>query len=192
MGAFAAVVLAGGTGTRLGGADKAALTYAGRPLLEHALAAVDGATETVVVAPSVPTSRPVRFVLEEPPRGGPVAGLFAGRDALRPAPPHLVVLAVDMPLVDRATVNRLLRAAAGHDGAFLTDDDGRRQLAGALDVTALDRVRPDEVRGLPLRSLWSELDVVDVPALGREWRDVDTWSDLADLASEDAARGRPE
>jgi len=139
---YAAVVLAGGTAARLDGIDKAGVEYAGRTLLEHALAAVAGAAETVVVGDHVPTSRPVTFTREDPPYGGPAAGLLAGRDALAVTPARLFVLAVDMPLVGPGAVARLLDAATEHDGAFLTDEDGRRQLAGVVDVAALDRVRP--------------------------------------------------
>ena len=161
---YAAVVLAGGTAARLGGADKAAVEHAGRTLLEHALAAVAGADETVVVGEQVPTSRPVTFTREDPPLGGPVAGLLAGLDALARPPATLVVLAVDMPRVGPATVGRLLAAAAGRDGAFLAGPDGRRQLAGVLDVAALARVRPADPHGAAVHRLLAGLDLATVPA----------------------------
>ena len=178
---YAAVVLAGGTAARLDGADKAGVEYAGRTLLEHALAATAGAAETVVVGDPVPTSRPVSFAREEPAYGGPAAGLLAGRDALAVTPPRLLVLAVDMPRVGPATVTRLLAAAAGHEGAFLTDRGGRRQLAGVVDVAALDRVRPDDAHGLPIHRLLASLDLAAVASLDDEAADVDTWADLRDL-----------
>ena len=174
-------MLAGGTAARLGGADKAGVEHAGRTLLEHALAAVAGAAETVVVGDRVPTSRPVTFTREDPPYGGPAAGLLAGRDALAATPDLLVVLAVDMPLVGTGTVARLLTAATGHDGAFLADRDGRRQLAGVLEVAGLDRVRPEDTHGLPLRRLLESLDLAVVAPDGPEATDVDTWADLRDL-----------
>ena len=98
---YAAVILAGGTAVRMDGVDKAGVEYAGRTLLEHALAAVRGAVEVVVVGDTVPTSRPATFVREDPPHGGPAAGLLAGRDALLATPSYLAVLAVDMPRVTR-------------------------------------------------------------------------------------------
>jgi molybdopterin-guanine dinucleotide biosynthesis protein A len=177
----AAVVLAGGTGARLGGVDKAGIEHAGRTLLEHALAATGGAVETVVVGEPVSTSRPVTFAREDPAYGGPVAGLLAGRDALSRPVPALVVLAVDMPGVTAGTVARLLAASTGHDGAFLTDAGGRRQLAGVLDVAALDAARPDDPHGMPVRRLLGRLDLVDVAARDREGADVDTWENLRDL-----------
>lgn len=173
---LAAVVLAGGTARRLGGVDKASLTYLGQPLLEHALATLTGIDPVVVVGPSRPTSRPVRFTVEEPPSGGPVAGLLAGVAALDLPVRSVVVLAVDMPEVGSGTVARLVNAATGHDGAFLTDGASRYHLAGCLQYDAL--VGAGEQRNRSLRSFLAELDIAGVRAVGREAQDVDTWADL--------------
>lgn len=180
-GGYAAVVLAGGTAARLDGADKAGVELAGRTLLEHALAALPGASEVVVVGEQVPTSRPVTFTREDPPLGGPAAGLYAGIGALARCPGLVVVLAVDMPRVGAGTVARLVAAAAGRDGAVLVGPDGRRQLAAALDTAALGRVRPEEVHGAAVHRLLSALDLAEVPAYGEEAADVDTWADLRRL-----------
>ena len=81
--AFDAVVLAGGTARRLGGVSKPDVELAGRRLLDHALAATAGARRVVVVAPaSVAVPDGVTRTLEDPPHGGPVAGLAAGLAAL--------------------------------------------------------------------------------------------------------------
>ncbi|MEZ0577311.1 molybdenum cofactor guanylyltransferase [Nocardioides sp. MH1] len=183
---FAAIILAGGQATRLGGADKASIEVHGRTLLEHALDAVIDASEVVVVGHSVPTERPVTFVVEDPQYGGPVAGLLTGRDALLRSFPTLAVLAVDMPFLTAATLRRLQDAAVDHDGAVLADPDGRRQLAFVVASAALDRVRPDHEaqHGHALWPMLDQLDVVVVPAHAREHRDVDTWTDLRDLADD--------
>lgn len=178
------VVLAGGTAARLGGTDKAALELDGRTLLDRAVDAFADADTVVVVGPrTVATTRPVTFTREDPPRGGPVAGLLSGIDALTGAPVLVGVLAVDMPHVTAATVQRLRRAAAGRDGAFLVDGDGRRQLAGVLRADRLAAVRPGhgKAHGMSLRALLADLDLAAVPADGAEARDVDTWSDWRDL-----------
>jgi molybdopterin-guanine dinucleotide biosynthesis protein A len=191
MGSFGAVVLAGGRGTRMGGADKATVEYRGRTLLAHALAAVAGAAEVVVVGDPVPltepTPVPVRFVRERPPHGGPAAALLAGRDALGPGTGLLAFLAVDMPHVTAATLERLHSAAAGHDGALLTGAGGRRQLAGVVRGDRLDAVRParGSEAGLPVHRLLAALDLAELPPVGGpedpEGRDVDTWADLEEL-----------
>ncbi len=177
------MLLAGGGGARMAGVDKAGIELGGRTLLEICLDAFVDADEVVVVGLPAPTRRPVTFTREDPPSGGPVAGLLAGAAALRPRPRQIGVLAVDMPRVSARTFVRLREAADGRDGAFLLDPSGRRQLCGVLDPTALARVRPDLGRqhGMPLRALLAGLDLVDVAAVGDEARDIDTWDDLREL-----------
>jgi molybdopterin-guanine dinucleotide biosynthesis protein A len=157
--------------------------YRGRTLLEHAIEAVADAREVVVVGEPVPTSRAVTFTRESPRYGGPVAALLTGRDALLRTPYTLGVLAVDMPAVSPWTFRRLHHAAVGHDGAFLTDADGRRQLAGVLDAERLDAVRPDleAQHDMAMRALLADLDLVLVPPVGDEGHDIDSWADLRDL-----------
>jgi len=187
---FSAVVLAGGTAVRLDGADKASVELHGRTLLTHALDACLDAMEVVVVGDPVPTHRPVTFTREDPRHGGPVAALLTGRDALL-RPVRLVgVLAVDMPQVDPETFTRLRRAIGdgsdARDGAVLVAPDGRHALALVLRTDRLDGVRPtrEEQHGMALRRLLARLDLAEVPAVGREHRDVDTWADLRDLADD--------
>ena len=181
---FCGVVLAGGTAARMDGVDKASVELRGRTLLELAVDAMLDADEVVVVAPdSVPTSRPVTFVCEDPPRGGPVAGLLTGVDALLRRPRLIGVLAVDMPRVTPATMRRLREAADGHDGAFLVDADGRRQLAGVIRADRLAAVRPglEGQHGMALHRLLAPLSLAQVPADGDEAVDIDSWTDLRDL-----------
>jgi len=183
-----AVVLAGGTAARMGGVDKASIEVSGVTLLERALAATMSAVEVVVVGPQVPTSRPVTWTLEDPPSGGPAAGLLTPLDRFLTPPDLLAVLAVDMPRVNAGTVARLTWAVEGDpavDGAVLVGPDGRRQtLAAVYRHAALRAAAPglEERHGLPMHRLVSDLRLREVPAVGEETRDVDTWDDLRDLA----------
>lgn len=182
---FCGVVLAGGTAARMDGVDKASIELHGRSLLALAVDALVDADEVVVVGPeTVRTERPVTFVREDPPLGGPVAGLLTGVDALLRTPRTVAVLAVDMPHVGPHTLRRLREAAEGRDGAFLHGADGRQQLCGVLDADALARVRPglEEQHGMSVRRLLEGLDLAEVAAHGEEARDVDSWADLRDLA----------
>ena len=131
----------------------------------------------------VPTGSPATFVREDPAYGGPAAALLTGLGALLRSAPTVVVLAVDMPRVTPQTLRRLRRAMPGHDGSALVDANGRRQLAMALDVGALQAAAPayEAWQGLSLRDLLDPLDLVEVAATGGEDRDVDTWADLRDL-----------
>lgn len=184
--AFAAIILAGGRAARLGGVDKASIEIDGRTLLDRALESVIDASEVVVVGHPVPTDRPVTFVLEDPRHGGPAAGLLTGRDSLLRRFPTLAVLAVDMPHLTASTFRRLHEAAVGHEGAALVGGDGRRQLTYVLETARLDAVRPDREgqHNLSIKALLAPFDLAEVPQVGREARDIDTWTDLRDAAAE--------
>jgi molybdopterin-guanine dinucleotide biosynthesis protein A len=180
-----AVVLSGGGAVRLGGVDKGSVEVGGRTLLEHTLAALADVGEVVVVGTEVPTSRPVTFTREDPPGGGPAAGLLAGLRRFARTPTWVVVLAVDMPLVSRDTVGRLT-ADLRDDGTVLVDRDGRTQyLCAAYSVVALDAAATSATdgtgHGLAMRDLVAGLRLSAVPAVADETRDLDTWEDLADL-----------
>jgi molybdenum cofactor guanylyltransferase len=180
-GGFAAVLLAGGRGSRLGGVHKPALVVDGRSLLDRALAAVPDADPVVVVGPRTPTSRTVLWTREEPAGGGPVAALAAGLAQIGDVA-EVAVLATDLAGVTAATVRRL-RAARTADGAVL--DDGHRQwLIGVWRTDTLRAALPAEPSGAALRSVLGALDHTPVPALHGESGDVDTPADLERMASQ--------
>ncbi|TDE07897.1 molybdenum cofactor guanylyltransferase [Jiangella asiatica] len=187
MTVWGAVVLAGGAGRRLGGADKPALVVGGRTLLNRAVAACAGATEVVVVGPRRTTEAAVRWTREDPPGGGPLAALAAGLDAFESPPPIVVVLAADLPRVSSALVRRLVAALddtdahPGAGGVAVVDDGGWVQplvaayktepLAAALDALGDPRDRP-------VRELLARLRLrTVVDAAGAS--DIDTPDDLA-------------
>lgn len=175
---YDAVVLAGGTGRRLGGVDKALVEVGGTTMLTRVLAAVADAALVVCVGPRRDTARPVTWCREQPPGGGPVAGLAA-------AVPHLssevvVVLAVDLPFVDAATVAGLVAAVDDHDGAVAVDEDGRAQpLLGAYRRERLDAVlaAAGAPAGLRVRDIMTELDLRHL-TVGAAATDCDTADDL--------------
>lgn len=181
---WVAVVLAGGLGRRLGGADKPALVIGGRTLLDRSVAAAveAGAAQTVVVGPRRDTEVPVTWTREEPPGGGPLAALAAGLAVLGTEPDAVVVLAADLPRVSSSLVGRLL-AGLGEkaDAVAVVDPDGWVQplvaayRAGPLRA-ALDTV--GDPRDRPVRALLEHLRVATVvDADGAA--DIDTPGDLA-------------
>ncbi|MGH8836758.1 MAG: molybdenum cofactor guanylyltransferase [Actinomycetes bacterium] len=175
------VVLAGGAGRRLGGLDKAGLEVGNRSLLDRVLDAAGGADRTVVVGPRRDTGRPVRWTREDPAGGGPVAGLAAGLPLTRAA--VVVVLAVDIPFLTAAIVERLAAAAVDgrSDGAILTDSTGRDQpLTAAYRREALVR-RLNELldpAGTAISAVIRELDLVRLPDVDAVSADCDTWEEL--------------
>ncbi|HMT90563.1 MAG TPA: nucleotidyltransferase family protein [Dermatophilaceae bacterium] len=118
---YAAIVLAGGRSSRLGGTPKATLATSGRPLVEVVLDAVRDARMRVVVGDG-PVHPGVLVTQEEPRYAGPAAAVAAGLRALRDAAvtsPWTVVLACDLPGV-RDGIPLLLGAAARAEGRRVT------------------------------------------------------------------------
>lgn len=189
--AYDAVVLAGGTSRRMGGGDKTRLMLNGVALLERALDAVSGAQRVIVVGPSRPLTREVRWTQEQPAGAGPAAALVAGLAEV--TAPLVVLLAADLPFVTGATVQRLL-ASADPAGAVLVDREGSPQwLLGAWPTMKLRAAFPGEQAGQSLRRGLEPLDPVrlapaaDLP----EWLDCDRPDDLAaakELLDERAGR----
>jgi molybdopterin-guanine dinucleotide biosynthesis protein A len=182
---FDAVVLAGGRGSRLGGASKPEVVVGGTALLDHALAAVRDAAHVVIVGPPSLGRPGVPTVLEDPPDGGPVAGLAAGLAALSSPNELVVVLACDVPRAG-AALPTLLGAASGEgiDGARLVSADGHPQhLVAVYRSSALTAAvaRMPVVHGASMRALLAGLTLVDVPDTDDAASDADTWSDVERL-----------
>jgi molybdopterin-guanine dinucleotide biosynthesis protein A len=174
---YDAIVLAGGQSTRLG-VDKAALVVDGVTMLDRVLTACADAVSTVVVGPSRPAVRPVHWTLEDPPSGGPVAGIAAG--LVVGTAPVVVVLSCDLPWLTPADTSGLVESLGDYDGYGLRDSSGREQYLAAAyrrsplteAVDMLGDPRDKAVRHLVagLRIGWT------VPT--RAGDDVDTWADL--------------
>ena len=196
---FDAVILAGGSAARMGGADKPGLMVGGRPLLVSVAqaAAAAGAARLVVVGPSRPgvvtaslatlaAGRPgwLTWVHEEPAGRGPVAGLRRGLAEV--SAPWLAVLAADLPFLTDAHLTALLTADDREPtaGVVLTDAEGRPQWLASCWRTSSLRSALAAYDGDSLHGLLAPLS----PALARlgtpgaampPWLDCDTPDDLA-------------
>ena len=193
--AIDAIVLAGGTGRRLGGVSKPDLRLAGERMLDRVLRATSALRRTCVVAPeSVEVPSAVLRTLEDPPGGGPVAGIAAGLAALRRAagaehgedPGAVLMLACDMPGAD-GLVPGLLRAferldpAASRDGVIAVGPDGRRQLLALVVRTdaLIAALGAEDPRGRSARSLVARLRLAEHAVPAHAVEDVDTWEQHA-------------
>lgn len=183
---WAAVVLAGGAARRLGGVDKVMLRVGGTPMLLRVIAGVRGATPIVVVGPeSLHPRLPDRatLVADDPPGGGPVAGLAAGLAEVPAEATMVAMLGGDLPFLSPEAV-ALLRIAATTDGAVFVDGEGRRQLLCGVWRAAALRERLAAVGdpyGVAMRTLVEGLAVTEVtwPAVeAPPWYDCDTDADL--------------
>lgn len=176
------LVLSGGTARRLG-QDKAAMTIDERSALDFLLHGIDVGVPVVVVGPRLSVSRTdVNFIVEDPPLGGPVAGIDAGLSRI--ATDLVAVVAVDMPLVG-AVLPELVRSLPTEADALVpVTRDGRQQFLGGIYRTdALRRVIAtiEEVHGTPMWRVIQELQVrfLEVDAEFADcFIDVDTPEDL--------------
>ncbi|MFT3876935.1 MAG: NTP transferase domain-containing protein [Propioniciclava sp.] len=201
----AAIVLGGGRSRRMG-TDKLALLLDGRPVLERVVTAALGWADAVVIAGDRPDGwrddARVGFRREDPPFGGPVAGIAAaleiweGRIAGRVGrgqgglpkpgaeeaplggvrPGEVMLLAGDLADPD-AVVHLLAGAAPGVDGVVLEDDEGWPQyLAGRYRTEALAAAVRDlaQCRDVSVRRLLGGLDLARVRAPQPALTDLDT------------------
>ena len=175
------IVLAGGRGARMGGLDKAQVTLDGVRLVDHLLSSLTG-IPVVVVSPQLALNVPV--VSEDPPFGGPVAGVAAGFRALD-SPDLVGVLSVDAP--DSAAMLPVLVDALSADPhadvAVVRAADGHIQpLCAVWRAAGLDRALEQlgTVRDQAAKKLLRAASrVVEVPGDGAE-RDYDTLAELAE------------
>lgn len=207
---LAALVLAGGRAKRVGGGDKPMLPVAGRPMLDQILEDLlaQRCARVVVVGPDrLPVPPGVELTLEDPPFGGPVAGIIAGLCFLSDTVPDLVaILAGDSPagaVLIPALVAGLHtyspRVSAGdspagksvttpsltgiYDGCVVRHSSGFRQyLCGVYRFAALasraHEVGTDAGRDMSVRRFFQPLNLAEISDTQNLSRDFDTWEDI--------------
>ena len=107
------------------GSDKALLSLAGRPLIEHMLMRIDDLGNEILVT----TNRPqdyeflgVRLVSDPVPGLGVLNGLHTALDAAREK--YVLVLACDLPFVSRPLLEHLVSLASQADVVVPHHEDG--------------------------------------------------------------------
>ena len=181
-----AAILAGGQARRLGGVAKGLVTVGGEPIVARQLRVV----APLVAASAIVAGEPAPYaavaaefdtllVRDRDPGRGPLAGLdaaLAGLDC-----DAVIVLACDMPLIDRALI-RVLRDHLPAARALVARVDGRPQPLAARyhrSLAPIVKARLD-ADALKMMALLDELapcylDVSD----GRALMNVNTPDDLA-------------
>ncbi len=192
---FAAIIVAGGAGTRLSGVSKPGLVIAGRTLMERTIDACAGASRVVIVGGKHLKRDDALWTCEEPPGSGPAAGLAAGLaalDAAGDASALVLVLGADTPRAHEGVVALFARlregsdaagggaGGEGRDGAWLVDGSGVAQPLVAVyrrDAIAA-RCAAEATPGASLRRVTGGLDMAAVDDVFEASRDVDTWEDV--------------
>lgn len=174
----------------MGGVAKPMLKVGARTMLALALDAADAlGCRPVVVAGPRPhddaLAERATWVREDPPLGGPVAGIVAALATIgEPAPEWTLVLACDLP--EAAAVAVLLRdgvdgLSTAVDGRCLSVSGRQQWLCGLYRTDALRSAAASLANagvGASMRTLLAGLDLDTVEAPAALAGDVDTWDDL--------------
>ena len=185
------MILAGGTARRMGGISKADVPIKGKRMLDYLLddlAAQQITSVTVVAPPSVQLPPGVQRSLEDPPLGGPVAGIAAGLACLRPTKELTLLLSCDAPLAARC-----LPALAGtliHDGAVAYHQGYRQLLVGLYCTEKLRGAVAPGGQGLRDISVKRALAGLDLTTCPITWlaTDLDTLGDVENFAAQLAVK----
>ena len=176
---FTGIVLAGGLGSRMG-APKASLQVAGEPLIAYPVAALTSVCDRVAVVAKPATELPdltvERWDEPEDPQH-PIAGIT---HALERAGSPILVVAADMPFVDRDTLALLAAELQPGLKAVVAVAEGRLEpLLAAYAPDALEILRaapPDE----PLRRTVESLMPIPLDVSPDVAFNVNTPDDLAE------------
>ena len=167
MKTWSAIVLSGGTNKRFG-SDKSQALLHGVTLLDHVLSYIPDNIKTVIVG---------KDVFEEPPLGGPVAGIARGLQEIDTE--YVGIAAVDMPYGSSLFIELL--ALIKDDAVMPVDSKGFKQplcgiyRRGAL-LTAIEKL--GDPHGQSMRALCDLLIINQVPVDMSALIDIDTPEDL--------------
>lgn len=185
---LAAIIVAGGQGTRMGGVDKASVEVHGVRLVDRLITQLPIDTDYVVVSPrqlGLPTT------CEQPPFGGPVAGIHAGYEFLihdHPDIEYLAILPVDAPDSPHVLPQLIeaIKADTSAGVALIRSQDGSLQNLCAVwraDALAHAFAALGSPRNQSVRRLLAHAGrIIEVPGTGQE-RDYDTRKEAAAYAS---------
>lgn len=153
-GAIAGAVLTGGRSRRMGGADKALLPLAGKPMIQHVIDRVQPQVHCLVLSVEQPSSAFEPFKLPQvadplPGSCGPLVGLLSALQHIRRQYEWLLLVPCDAPFVPRDLAARLLeQASAGtRPGALVrcgTEDQPTFSLWNRSIIPRLEQAVLDE------------------------------------------------
>jgi molybdopterin-guanine dinucleotide biosynthesis protein A len=147
LGPHAAVILAGGHSKRMGGADKALVTIAGRSLLARVIERINPQVERLVLSANGDPARFSKFGIPVVPDTidgiGPLAGLHAGMrwsEKNLPEARFVASVAADMPFIPADLVARLAEGCGRDENtvALSASPAGTHPMCGLWPVALAD------------------------------------------------------
>jgi molybdopterin-guanine dinucleotide biosynthesis protein A len=109
------IILSGGENKRMG-KDKAFLTIAGIPMIEHVLKALRNATDRVIIVTNSPqayASYDATVVTDASAKRGPLTGIYTG--LLHSADEYNIVVACDMPFLNASLLSYMAGLVGDYD-----------------------------------------------------------------------------
>jgi molybdopterin-guanine dinucleotide biosynthesis protein A len=109
------IILAGGENKRMG-VDKAFLTVAGIPLIEHVLGVLGAVVQRIIIVTNSPEryrTYDARIVTDRLDRRGPLTGMYSGLFSSESE--YNVVVACDMPFLNAGLLSFMMELAPGYD-----------------------------------------------------------------------------
>jgi molybdopterin-guanine dinucleotide biosynthesis protein A len=193
---WSALIVTGGTSNRFG-SDKSEAIFNKKALIDFLISSIPASIAVVIVGPDrdeFPST--IQVIKEDPPGGGPVAGIATGLPLIKTE--YVAVLATDMPY-SAAVVPILLQALSNDVEAVLAiDGEGFRQpFSGLYRVSSLLKVlgTKETLMGRSMRSVLVELKVKEVSLNADDSHlllDIDTRQDLINAEADTVRRSQNE
>lgn len=177
-----AVILAGGRGRRMGGLDKGLMNFAGKPMIEHTLAAITPQCQAVIINANRNIERYAQYkhpVLSDESGDfqGPLAGFAIAMENANTS--LLVTIPCDAPVIPDDLVDRLLATMHKTDADIAVAHDGERlQPVYALIKTELQtNLKAFLSRGDRKIDLWyaqNNMATVDFSDIRQVFKNINT------------------
>ena len=173
--ARSAVILAGGTGRRMGsGVEKSLLDLCGRPLIRRIVDTLVQTSQEIVVVARNPEQAArlravvpeARFACDQVKGFGPVAGLAAGFTAARGE--YTAAVSCDLPFLNPKVIEKLFELCQGFDAAVPVEENGIKETMHSVYRTAVARsafIRSMKLGEGKIRAPLESLNVRLVPVM---------------------------
>lgn len=125
------IILAGGRSTRFGGEEKSLKPVNGKPMICSVIGALSGVVDEIVLSVRDERQRDLvypfikddmAFVYDEVQGIGPLSGIYSCLKHVHGD--YVVIVACDMPFINKNAVDMLFNEAIGHDAAVPQRENG--------------------------------------------------------------------
>ncbi len=164
---IAAIIIAGGRASRFDGADKAMISFSGKPLLEHVIERITPQVDLLAINRATPiTGYDLTVVADlDDAKCGPIGGLEAAilwAKSLDSVPDYLLTIPVDTPRLPHDLVEQLLPAAKKNGVAIAVTPSGLQPI---ISLHKLGSIPPAEIvnfKHKALRDFWAHVGAAHV------------------------------